>query len=139
MITSYKTSARKGMPRVLQKFNWMAASPRVQSERAFGCWKGRFPFFSDVRMNISGKSSAAKLNRLVAASFVIHNLMIGSHLKMSYFVEDEYQNIENEYPRDSFIAREGGDDGARAQVHRFFHPHNYFKGVVTYGRARVQY
>jgi hypothetical protein len=95
MITSYKSPARRGMPRLLQKFNWMVASPRVESERAFGCWKGRFPFFSEVRMNISSKDSVAKLNRLVTASLVIHNLMIGSHMDMSYFVQDEYQNIEN--------------------------------------------
>jgi hypothetical protein len=139
MITSYKTPARKAMPKIFQKFNWMVASPRVQSERAFGCWKGRFPYFSDVRINITGKSSAAKLDRLVTASLVIHNLMIGSHLDMSYFVEDPYQNIENDFSRDSFMAREGEDAGAHAQVHRFFHAHNYFKGVVTYGRGRVVY
>jgi hypothetical protein len=139
MITSHRAPAGKGMPKLLQKFNWMVASPRVQSECAFGCWKGRFPFFSDVRMNIDGKASVAKLNRLVTASFVMHNLMICSHLDMTCFVEDECRNIENEYSRDAFMAREGEDGGARSQVHRFFHAHNYFKGVVAHARVVLSY
>ena len=132
MITSYKAPARKGMPETSKKFNWMVASPRVQSECAFGVWKGRFPFFTDVRMNLNGAADMAKLNRLITSSLVIHNLLVGSHLDMSYFAEDEYQNIRNDYPLDLFEARDGEDNSARGRMHRYFRAHNYFRGVCTY-------
>ena len=90
-------------------------------------------------MNIDGKASVAKLNRLVTASFVTHSLMIGPHLDMAHFVEDECRNMENGCSRDTFMARQGEDGGARSQVHRFLHAHSHFKEVVTHGRARREH
>ena len=134
MICNYKKPRNASLPVTNRLFNWALSKPRTKSECAFGWWKGRFPFFSCARINIRHADDMIWLCDLVAASFVLHNLHVGSHLDDSFYVRDPYMDIADEYPVEMFaddLNENLPGNEARTRAHNYLDAHNYFRGVKS--------
>ena len=100
--------------------------------------QGRFPFFTNARVNIRSAVDMDFLIGQVEASFVIHNWLANDDLDESCYEEDEYSHRLAEYP----VELHGADlpehmdgDAARVQMREYFCTRHYFRHVRP--RTRV--
>ena len=133
-VTAFKKRPLGQMPPTYKRFNTLLARPRVYTEIAYGWWKGRFPFFQEARINISGPKDMQKLIDLVDASFVVHNMLIKHARDESLYLEDPYMHMIDSYPLDhhgEFLNERMPADCMRKWYQEYFATHNWFRQVQT--------
>ena len=78
LVPAFKKPTGVCMPQEKSGFNSLLARPRVTSEHTIGILKGRFPFLRSIRIRLtSDKKTMQKIQKYVAVTIILHNLLIG--------------------------------------------------------------
>ena len=74
MVPPFKTTPGCPLPQSRLSFNTLLARPRVKSEHCIGMFKGRFPFFRNIRLKLANKRHMQRIIKYVRGGVILHNL-----------------------------------------------------------------
>ena len=93
MIPVYKQPFGGRLSPLKEKFNSVLAKARVRSEHCIGLLKGRFQYLKGIRVRLKGRKDMIKINRIITASAILHNLLIASAYDEAWIEIDSEEEV----------------------------------------------
>ena len=96
MVPAFKKPFGTNLDDYKSFFNTKLAKPRVKSEHCIGWLKGRFQLMKRIRNYIRCRRDMIRINRLITASVIFHNLMINEPFPEEWIHADGGTDEEEE-------------------------------------------
>ena len=93
MIPVYKQPFGGRLSPLKEKFNSVLAKGGGRSEHCFGLLKGRFQYLKGIRVRLKGRKDMIKINRIITASAILHNLLIASAYDEAWIEIDSEEEV----------------------------------------------
>ena len=95
MVPAFKKPFMAELDAYKSFFNTKLAKPRIRSEHCIGVLKGRFQLLKKLRTIVAAKSDMVRLNKIVTAAAVLHNLMLQETCPEDWiFMEEELEDTD---------------------------------------------